>query len=84
MTNMNTPTAEEMPAGAPATRMPKKRGRSFPPCGACGANSGFNWNCPCGFTRCHACVEQEMATMRWNGRQWVCPTCGKLHIGPNR
>ncbi|MGN7614171.1 hypothetical protein ACQZV8_19050 [Magnetococcales bacterium HHB-1] len=58
--------------------------KSFPPCSRCGANTGFNWSCDCGFAVCHKCMNENMAEYISNGRQWSCPQCGTTHIGANR
>ncbi|MBF0590141.1 MAG: hypothetical protein HQL53_13550 [Magnetococcales bacterium] len=58
--------------------------RTFPPCKPCGDDSGFNWACECGFAICHTCMNAQLEKLKCNGRSWVCPECGRPHIGANR
>ncbi|MGD2063828.1 MAG: hypothetical protein PVF51_09650 [Nitrospirota bacterium] len=65
----------------PRRRRPRK---VFPPCIACGEDSGFTWACECGFALCHGCMAQNLERTKNNGRNWVCPDCRQGHVGPNR
>ncbi len=65
--------------------MKKRKPRiKFPPCSLCKADSGFNWHCECGFSICHDCMSSRLEELKSNGRYWVCPKCGRNHIGANR
>ena len=66
------------------TPVRRRKGNTFPPCRLCGKDEGFTWSCSCGFSTCSECMNDNLQMLRSTGRQWVCPTCGKCHIGANR
>ena len=45
-------------------------------CCCCRRKFAFAWTCPCGFSICQECMDENAWGMTCNFITWVCPDCG--------
>lgn len=63
--------ADETSKGGSLRKRPETR-----PCPLCREDVAFLWTCPCGFSMCQACNDDNGWGLTCNGITWTCPDCG--------
>jgi hypothetical protein len=62
----------------------RRRRRKARICVACKETVSFCWHCPCGFTMCSACMQENLWGMTCNNITWTCPDCGAIRSFGNQ